>query len=147
MSLEPKKPIEELLEATARARRAEFGADPKMPNPLRTELHHEITRLSRQAARESRWRSLEISWPRLMTATALALLLVSASVIWWWREREFTGGETMKLAMQEPAREAPAPEKIFEQGAAGAGAAAPSFADSNAAASRPAQESKENHAT
>src|SRR4029453_10141701 len=91
MSLEPKKPIEELLEATARARRAEFGADPKMPNPLRTELHHEITRLSRQAERESGWRSFGISWPRLMTATALALLLVSASVIWWGREREFAG--------------------------------------------------------
>jgi len=47
MSLEPKKPIEELLEATARARRAQFGADPTMPNPMRAQLHHEIERLSR----------------------------------------------------------------------------------------------------
>jgi hypothetical protein len=31
MPLEPKKPIEELLEASAKARRAAFGADPKMP--------------------------------------------------------------------------------------------------------------------
>ena len=52
----------------------------------------------------------------------------------------------MKLAMQEPTREAPAPEKVFEQGAAAAGVAAPSFADSNAAASRPAEEAKDTDA-
>ena len=42
MPLEPKKPIDELLEASAKARRAAFGADPKMPNPMRAQLHHEI---------------------------------------------------------------------------------------------------------
>src|SRR6478672_400736 len=125
MPLEPKKSIEELLEASATARRAAFGADPKMPNPMRTQLHHEISRLARKDECESRWRAFGISWPRLMTATALALILVSASAIWWWREHQSAGGETMKLAMRQPmapANEATAPEKVFEQGAAAAGA-------------------------
>ena len=125
MPLEPKKPIDELLEASAKARRAAFGADPKMPNPMRTQLHQEISRLTRKDECESRWRAFRISWPRLMTATALALILVSASAIWWWREHQSAGGETMKLAMQQPmapANEAAAPEKVFEQGAAAAGA-------------------------
>jgi len=125
MPLEPKKPIDELLEASAKARRAAFGADPKMPNPMRTQLHHEISRLGRKDECESRWRAFGISWPRLMTATALALILASASAIWWWREHHSAGGETMKLAMQQPmspANEPAAPEKVFEQGAAAAGA-------------------------
>jgi hypothetical protein len=121
MPLEPKKPIEELLEASAKARRSAFGVDPKMPNPMRTQLHYEISRLARKDECESRWRAFGISWPWLMTATALALILVSASAIWWWREHQAAGGETMKLAMQQPmapANTAAAPEKVFEQGAA-----------------------------
>src|ERR1700704_3212627 len=110
MPPEPKKPIEELLEASARARRAEFGADPKMPNPMRAELHHEIARLARSDERESRPRSLGIVWPRFATAAALALVLVSASAIWWWREHQPAGGEIIKLAMQPPM--APANEAV-----------------------------------
>ena len=52
----------------------------------------------------------------------------------------------MKLAMQQsmaPANEALAPEKVFEQGAAAAGPATPTFADNNAAASRAAEEAKD----
>jgi len=146
MPPEPKNPIEELLEASARARRAEFGADPKMPNPMRAQLHHEIARLARSDECRSRWRTSGISWPRLMTATALALVLVSASAIWWWREHQSAGDKTMKLAMQQsmaPANEALAPEKVFEQGAAAAGPATPTFADNNAAASRAAEEAKD----
>jgi hypothetical protein len=142
MAPEPKNPIEELLETSARARRAEFGADPKMPNPMRAQLHHEITRLMRKDECASRWRAFGISWPRLMTATALALVLVSASVIWWWREHQSAAGETMKLAMQQPAapaNEAAAPEKVFEQGAAAA-QPAQSFADNSAAAKQSADE-------
>jgi len=123
MPLEPKKPIEELLETSAGARRAEFGADPKMPNPMRAQLHHEIARLARRDERKSRRRSFVLSWPGFVTATALALVLVSASAIWWWREHQSAGGDTMKLAMQQPmapAQEAVAPEKVFEQGAAAA---------------------------
>jgi hypothetical protein len=145
MPPEPKKPMEELLEASARARRAAFGADPKMPNPMRAQLHHEIARLARSDERESRSRSFRIPWPRLMAATALALILVSASAVWWWLEHESAGEKTMKLAMQQPmppANEAVAPEKVFEQGAA-AGPAAPTFADNTAAASRPAEEAKD----
>jgi hypothetical protein len=145
MPLEPKKPIEELLEASARARRAEFGADPKMPNPMRAELHHEIARLVRSDERESRVRSFGISWPRFMTATALALVLVSASAVWWWLEHESAGDKTMKLAMQQPmapANEAVAPEKVLEQGAAAAATRpAESFAD-NAGAMQSADQSK-----
>ena len=121
MPLEPKKPIEELLEAFAKARRSAFGVEPKMPNPMRTQLHHEISRLARKDECESRWRASGISWPRLMTAAALALILVSASAIWWWREHQSAAGETMKLAMQQPmspANTGAAPEKVFEQGAA-----------------------------
>jgi hypothetical protein len=141
MSLEPKKPIEDLLEATAKARRAQFGADPKMPNPMRAQLHHEIARLARgdESRQSGRW--FRILWPRLAFATAFALILVSISTLWWWREHQTSSGQTMKLAMQEPARESPPPEKVFEQGAAaGPGAAVPTFAESNAAASAPPAE-------
>jgi hypothetical protein len=138
MPLEPKKPIDELLEASAKARRDAFGADPKMPNPMRTQLHHEISRLARKDECESRWRAFGLSWPRLVTTTALALLLVSASAIWWWREHQSAGGETRKLALQQPmppADKAAAPQKVFEQGAAAP--TVPAFADGNATASRP----------
>jgi hypothetical protein len=146
MPLEPKNPIEELLEASARARRAEFGADPKMPNPMRAQLHHEIARLARSDECQSRWRVSGISWPRLMTATAVALVLVSASAIWWWREHQSAGGDTMKLAMQQPmaaANEAVAPEKVFEQGAAAVAARpAESFADNNIGTMQSADQAK-----
>src|SRR6266699_5180004 len=115
-----------------------------MPNPMRTQLHHEITRLARKDECESRWRAFGISWPRLMTATALALVLVSASAIWWWREHQSAGGDTMKLAMQQPmapAKEAVPPDKVFEQGAA-ATQPAQSFADNNAAAKQSADDVK-----
>jgi hypothetical protein len=138
MPLEPKNPIEDLLEASARARRAEFGADTKMPNPMRTQLQHEIARLARSDERKSYRRSFVFSWPRFVTATALALVLVGASAIWWSREHQSAGGDTIKLAMQPPtppANQAVAPEKVFEQGAAAAAARpAKSFADNNAGA-------------
>jgi hypothetical protein len=144
MSLEPKKPIEDLLEATAKARRAQFGADPKMPNPMRAQLHHEIARVAQDedSRRSEHW--FRILWPRLAFTTAFALILVCISTLWWWREHQTSSGETMKLAMQKPAREAPPPERVLEQGAAaGAGPAATTFADNNAAASRPAEAAKD----
>jgi len=144
MSPEPKKPIEDLLEATARSRRAQFGVDPKMPNPMRAQLHHEIARLGQgdESRQSGRW--FQIVWPRLAFTTASALILASLSTLWWWHEHQTSSSETMKLAMQQPAREAPPPEKVFEQGAAAAGsAAAPTFADSNAAASAPAEAAKD----
>jgi hypothetical protein len=144
MSLEPKKPIEDLLEATAKARRAQFGADPKMPNPMRVQLHHEIARVARDDDSPQSQHWFRILWPRLAFTTAFALILVSISTLWWWHEHQTSSGETMKLAMQKPAREAPPPEKVFEQGAAAAaGPATPTFADNNAAASRPAEATKD----
>lgn len=143
MSLEPKKPIEDLLEATARARRAQFGADPKMPNPMREQLHHEIARLARSIEEQRSGHFFGIPWPRLALGTAFALILVSVSGLWWWHERQIGGRETVNLAMQEPAGEAPPPEKVFEQGAAAADSAAPAFADSNAAGSRRVEEAKD----
>jgi hypothetical protein len=146
MPLEPKKPIDELLEASAKARRAAFGADPKMPNPMRTQLHHEIERLARKSEGKSRWRAGGVSWPRLMTATALALVLLSASAIWWWREHRSPEGETMKLAMQQPitpANSAAAPEKILEQGAGTAAArSGEGFTDNKTGAMQSADQPK-----
>src|SRR6266480_1173323 len=149
MPLEPKKPIEDILEATAKARRAQFGADPKMPNPMRAQLHHEIARVAQDedSRRSEHW--FRILWPRLAFTTAFALILVCISTL-WWREHQTEGGETMKLAMQEPAGEAQPPEKVFEQGAAAAataGPATPTFADGNTAASRPAEADEDTDAS
>jgi hypothetical protein len=144
MSLEPKKPIEDVLEATARARRAQFGADPQMPNPMRAQLHNEIARVARDddPRRSQHW--FRILWPRLAFTTAFALILVSLSTLWWWHEHQTGSDKTMTLAMQEPAREPAPPEKIFEKGAAaGAAPAAPAFTDSVAAASAPAEAGKD----
>jgi hypothetical protein len=144
MSLESKKPIEELLDATAKARRAQFGADPKMPNPMRAQLHHEIARVARGDESRRSGHGFRLLWPRLAFTTAFALIIVSISTLWWWHEHQTSSGEAMKLAMQEPAREAPPPEKVFEQGAAaGVAPAAPTLADSNAAAAQPSNETKD----
>lgn len=83
MPSEPKKPIEELLEASARKRRAEFGADPKMPNPMRAQLQDEVSALAqeREPVRRSGW--LGMSWRRLATATAFAALVIGVVGLWW----------------------------------------------------------------
>gem|GEM_PF-1604168 len=85
MPSEPKKPIEQMLEALAKARRAEFGDDPKMPNPMRARLHEEIARsgAAEQEGGESRPSWLTMFWPRLAVAAALATLIVLIPAIWW----------------------------------------------------------------
>jgi hypothetical protein len=77
---EPKKPIEELLRASAKARRAEFGSDPKMPNPMRAQLHDEIRRMAREDEPKPRrrWNWFAISWP---VGTVAAAVLVVAFVM------------------------------------------------------------------
>ena len=85
MPSEPKKPIEQMLEALAKARRAEFGNDPKMPNPMRARLHEEVAR-ARAAEEENieprpSWATL--FWPRVAVAAALATLIVLVPAIWW----------------------------------------------------------------
>jgi hypothetical protein len=87
MASEPKKPIEQMLEALAKARRAEFGDDPKMPNPMRARLHEEIARAgaAEDEKVESRGSWLTMFWPRVTVAAALATLIVLVPAIWWNR--------------------------------------------------------------
>src|SRR6185312_10754379 len=85
MASEPKKPIEQMLEALAKARRAQFGDDPKMPNPMRARLHEEIARARAAEDEKSEFRPSWITmfWPRLTVAAALATLIVLIPAIWW----------------------------------------------------------------
>ena len=87
MASEPKKPIEQMLEALAKARRAEFGDDPKMPNPMRARLHEEIARTGAADDEkvESRASWVTMFWPRVTVAAALATLIVLVPAIWWNR--------------------------------------------------------------
>ncbi len=81
MTPESDKPIEKLLHASARARRAEFGTDPAMPNPMRARLHGEIDSLNRVAEQPAR--RFIFSWPRFALAATAAALLISLSMLWW----------------------------------------------------------------
>jgi hypothetical protein len=85
MASDPKKPIEQMLEALAKARRAEFGDDSKMPNPMRARLHEEIARagVAEDEKAESRGSWLTMFWPRVTVAAALATLIVLVPAIWW----------------------------------------------------------------
>ena len=87
MASEPKKPIEQLLEALAKARRAEFGDDPKMPNPMRARLHEEIARVgaAEDEKAESQVSWVTRFWPRVTVAAALATFIVLVPAIWWNR--------------------------------------------------------------
>jgi hypothetical protein len=93
MASEPKKPIEQMLEALAKARRAQFGSDPKMPNPMRTRLHEEIARgeAAKDENTESRPSWVTMFWPRLTVAAALATLLVLVPAIWWNQSHQVSG--------------------------------------------------------
>jgi hypothetical protein len=99
MPSEPKKPIEQMLEALAKARRAEFGDDPKMPNPMRARLHEEIARA--EAAEEENVQSrsswLTMFWPRVTVAAALATLIVLVPAIWWNRSHPLAGSGEVAL--------------------------------------------------
>jgi hypothetical protein len=85
MASEPKKPIEQVLEALAKARRAEFGDDPKMPNPMRARLQEEIARAgaAEDEKDEPRASWVTMFWPRVTVAAALAMLIVLVPAIWW----------------------------------------------------------------
>src|SRR5438045_2044562 len=101
MSSEPKKPVEQMLEALAKARRAEFGDKPKMPNPMRARLHEEIARVG--ATEEENVESVP-SWvtcfcPRVTVAAALATLLVLVPAIWWNRSHPLP--ESDELAFRD----------------------------------------------
>src|SRR5215208_515013 len=85
MASEPKKPMEQMLEALAKARRAQFGDNPKMPNPMRARLHEEIARVgaAEEENVESRPSWVTRFWPRVTVAAALATLIVLVPAIWW----------------------------------------------------------------
>jgi len=101
MPSEPKKPIEEMLEALAKARRAEFGDDAKMPNPMRARLHEEIARAgaAEDEKVESRGSWLTMFWPRVTVAAALATLIVLVPAIWWNRTHPLA--ESGDLALRD----------------------------------------------
>src|SRR6478752_1820071 len=101
MPSEPKKPIEQMLEALAKARRAEFGDDPKMPNSMRARLHEEIARVgaAEEESVESRPSWVTMFWPRLTVAAALATLLVLVPAIWWNRTHPLA--ESGDLALRD----------------------------------------------
>ncbi|MGI9088767.1 MAG: hypothetical protein ACR2HH_13670 [Chthoniobacterales bacterium] len=82
MPPEPKQSIEELLRASAEKRRAEFGAEPRMPNPLRARLHEEIARTQSVVEPRPRGSWWARFWPQLSLATAVAAVLVAGSVVW-----------------------------------------------------------------
>ena len=74
-----------MLEALAKARRAQFGDDPKMPNPMRARLHEEIARTgaAEDEKVEPRASWVTMFWPRVTVAAALATLIVLVPAIWW----------------------------------------------------------------
>ena len=99
MPSEPKKPIEEMLEALAKARRAEFGDDAKMPNPMRAHLHEEIARAgaAEDEKVESRGSWVTRFWPRVTVAAALATLIVLVPAIWWNQSHPLVGSGDFAL--------------------------------------------------
>lgn len=103
MASEPKKPIEQMLEALAKARRAEFGDDPKMPNPMRARLHEEITRMgaTNDERVEPRPSWVTRFWPRVTVAAALATLMVLVPAILW--NRSHPVAESGDLALRDRA--------------------------------------------
>jgi len=99
MPSEPKKPIEQMLEALAKARRAEFGDDAKMPNPMRARLHEEVARAgaAEDEKVESRGSWVTRFWPRVTVAAALATLIVLVPAIWWNRTHPLAESDDLAL--------------------------------------------------
>ena len=93
--------MEQMLEALAKARRAEFGDDPKMPNPMRARLHEEIARAGAadDEKGESRGSWVTRFWPRVTVAAALATLIVLVPAIWWNRSHPLA--ESGDLALRD----------------------------------------------
>src|SRR5215470_11847030 len=102
MESESKKPMEQMLEALAKARRAQFGDDPKMPNPMRARLHEEIARagVAEDEKGQPRPSWITMFWPRLTVAAALATLLVLVPAIWWNQSHPVAGRGELALRDQ-----------------------------------------------
>jgi hypothetical protein len=150
MDSEPKRSIEKMLEAAAKARRETFGSDPKMPNPMRARLHNEISRIEDgEETRESRGSWLQMFWPRVGVAAAVATLLVIGPLM-WWRGANRNGAGMMQVAGRGPgaANETNgtgvSPDQTFAKGPAAASAPAPNvaLADNSRAELEPEQTPK-----
>ncbi|HEY4285274.1 MAG TPA: hypothetical protein VGM62_19600 [Chthoniobacterales bacterium] len=137
MASEPKRPVEKMIEALAKARRGEFGDEPDMPNPMRARLHDEVsstlTENERAGTRPS-W--LTMFWPRLAVAAAMATLLVLVPAIWW--NKTHPVASSGQLASRDSAAvfeesKPVAPEDALTKGSAAASAPAPNvnLADNN----------------
>ena len=88
-----------MLEALAKARRAQFGDDTKMPNPMRARLHEEIARAgaTEDEKVESRTSWVTRFWPRVTVAAALATLIVLVPAIWWNRTHPLAESDDLAL--------------------------------------------------
>jgi len=141
MPSDPKKPIEEMLEASAKARRAAFGKEPVMPNPLRARLHDEISRVPaerHEAAPERSW--LQIFWPRVAVAAALATILVVGPMIWYQsRSVNIAQADNRAADVNKPGEAAARTDEAFAQGPAAAAAPSVSLADNERAILTPEQ--------
>ena len=99
MASDPKKSMEQMLEALAKARRAQFGDDAKMPNPMRARLHEEIARggAADDEQSESRPSWITMFWPRLTVAAGLATLIVLVPAIWWNQSHQLADSDDVAL--------------------------------------------------
>ena len=106
--------MEKLLEESAKARRAAFGAEPSLPNPMRARLHEEISRTALEKAESGespagffQW------WPRLALVAAVVLLAVALPI---FRARNEPGGvaAARPMAMQEN-RKLDAPAELSDE--------------------------------
>jgi len=139
MASEPKKPIEQMLEALAKARRAQFGEDPKMPNPMRARMHEEIARVgaAEEENVEPRPSWVTMFWPRLTVAAALATLLVLAPAIWWNRSHPLAESGDLALrdrtaaASNGPNAAVPAEDTLAKSSAVSATEPTVNLADNN----------------
>ena len=104
MPPEPKRSIEELLKTSAEARRAAFGPEPEMPNPMRARLHEEIVRQNRVAEPATRPSWLARFWPQISVVTAMAVLLITGSLV-WLKSNSGPGNGNLTLAMKESANQ------------------------------------------
>jgi hypothetical protein len=139
MASEPKKPIEQMLEALAKARRAQFGDDPKMPNPMRARLHEEIARVgaAEEENVESRPSWVTMFWPRVTVAAALATLIVLVPAIWWNQSHPIAESGDLALrdrtaaAANGPNAEAPAEDTLAKASAVSANEPTVNLADNS----------------
>src|SRR5215213_11419199 len=101
MQPDPDKSIEEMLQASAKARREAFGQDAKMPNPMRARLHEEIARQGSEKQPDAGYSWLALFWPRVAVSAVLATLLVVAPLM-WWRGSNREGRVAMQMAGRGP---------------------------------------------